>query len=595
MATGQTIQVTLLFVVFFIVVTLYRSLTVVLPRYFYVPFNGWKKHVQAAVEKASKLDKPCVLPRSKFATRFGTIRRRLVLASKEPILYSTVPLNTHKDTASGDIKYSQVLRIPQVDRIPETRASEFLLDVNPKVPTDESRKKIFGFFHPYSDASGGGERVLWEAVRDTLAKSEKNIAAVYTFTLSDNTSVSSILASVKSNFGLDFTEYEKNLIFLQLPNTKRWVIDGSKWKHFTLIAQSLASVYVSILAVSALPPDVWVDTMGFPFTYTWISFCLKVPVVSYVHYPLISSDMLGKLNTASLIGSLKYVYWTAILWIYAVAGSYCDIVLCNSTWTKNHISKVWSFNTSAPVICYPPIGSKVNSGGTREKVIVCIAQFRPEKRHSLILEEFSKYLKKTDSLTPYKLVLVGSVRDDNDKQAVEDLKKLAAKYQISHLVELRLNVKHSELQQLLASAEVGLNAMWNEHFGITVVEYLFNGLVPVVHASAGPKLDICVPWNGEELPINEATDSNATGIFFTSEDDPDYAKINNGVTLSDALVLAETMDPTTRDAMLQRERELALAKFGETAFRSKWNDVIDASLAIEQVKRSSRGDVEKVY
>jgi len=39
--------------------------------------------------------------------------------------------------------------------------------------------------------------------------------------------------------------------------------------------------------------------------------------------------------------------------------------------------------------------------------------------------------------------------------------------------------------------------MWNEHFGIGVVEYQAAGLISVVHNSGGPKLDIVTEVDGE--------------------------------------------------------------------------------------------------
>jgi alpha-1,2-mannosyltransferase len=39
--------------------------------------------------------------------------------------------------------------------------------------------------------------------------------------------------------------------------------------------------------------------------------------------------------------------------------------------------------------------------------------------------------------------------------------------------------------------------MWNEHFGIGVVEYQAAGLISVVHNSGGPKGDIVIPINGQ--------------------------------------------------------------------------------------------------
>jgi alpha-1,2-mannosyltransferase len=40
--------------------------------------------------------------------------------------------------------------------------------------------------------------------------------------------------------------------------------------------------------------------------------------------------------------------------------------------------------------------------------------------------------------------------------------------------------------------------MWNEHFGIGVVEMLAAGLVTVAHDSAGPKMDIVTPSLDED-------------------------------------------------------------------------------------------------
>ena len=61
-----------------------------------------------------------------------------------------------------------------------------------------------------------------------------------------------------------------------------------------------------------------------------------------------------------------------------------------------------------------------------------------------------------------------------------------------------LNCPFAELQQWLGRASVGLHTMWNEHFGIGVVEFIAAGVVPVAHATAGPKQDIVVPTVEED-------------------------------------------------------------------------------------------------
>jgi alpha-1,2-mannosyltransferase len=40
--------------------------------------------------------------------------------------------------------------------------------------------------------------------------------------------------------------------------------------------------------------------------------------------------------------------------------------------------------------------------------------------------------------------------------------------------------------------------MWNEHFGISVVEMMAAGLITIAHRSGGPAMDIVVPHEGVE-------------------------------------------------------------------------------------------------
>ncbi len=64
------------------------------------------------------------------------------------------------------------------------------------------------------------------------------------------------------------------------------------------------------------------------------------------------------------------------------------------------------------------------------------------------------------------MILIGSVRHDEDKQRVEQLRTLVENLNINEEVEFKLNINFTELKQQLNKAMIGLHTMWNEHFGI---------------------------------------------------------------------------------------------------------------------------------
>lgn len=280
-------------------------------------------------------------------------------------------------------------------------------------------------------------------------------------------------------------------------------------------------------AFSLVTPDIFVDTMGYAFSLALSKLLLHdVPTGAYVHYPTISTDMLSSLDTDSDVGSQgvnagkgkgaagigKKIYWELFAKLYSLMGASIDIVMSNSTWTLEHITSLWGewrreFNKPRPVVVYPPVAveeleSEIEvseaSEKKRERVLLYIAQFRPEKNHQLIMNAFAEFMATgTPATKGAKLVLVGSVRDDGDSKRVYELRLQANELKIKESVEFHLDASWPEILDWLRRASVGVNGMWNEHFGIGVVEYQAAGLISVVHDSGGPKRDIVTKIDGE--------------------------------------------------------------------------------------------------
>lgn len=328
--------------------------------------------------------------------------------------------------------------------------------------------------------------------------------------------------------------------------------------------------------------------MGYAFALAFSKFCFpKIPTGAYVHYPTISTDMLGSLDTSPALGKglnagtgkglrgfLKKQYWHLFANLYSRVGGSVDIVMTNSSWTASHIRTLWGpvrtkrRKPYAVSVVFPPcavddiintIPLNAESEAKREPTVLYIAQFRPEKNHALLLRSFARFLKSHSKVKEKgeepglpKLVLIGSVRDASDATRVYELRLLAHELHLTpnHIMFIT-DASFPTILSHLAAASVGANCMWNEHFGIGVVEYQAAGLIPVVNDSGGPKMDIVIAWEGGETGFKASTEEG-------------YAK-------GFAQVLG--MDGEKRLEMRKRARGRARA-FGEEEFEKRWIDEV---------------------
>ena len=92
------------------------------------------------------------------------------------------------------------------------------------------------FFHPYCDAGGGGERVLWEAVTAISQKYSNKQIYIYT---GDEASGKEILKRAEARFNIKV----EDVIFVHLKY--RWLVEAATWPSFTLAGQSFGSILLA--------------------------------------------------------------------------------------------------------------------------------------------------------------------------------------------------------------------------------------------------------------------------------------------------------------------------------------------------------------
>lgn len=112
--------------------------------------------------------------------------------------------------------------------------------------------------------------------------------------------------------------------------------------------------------------------------------------------------------------------------------------------------------------------------------------------------------------------------------------------------------------------------MIDEHFGINVVEFMAAGLIPLSHASAGPLLDIIVPF-----------DSLPTGYHALTP--PEFGA---------RLVEIFELPAEERAAMRARARRSVEVRFGREAFETGWEREWGVLKETESRRRGERSKVE---
>ena len=329
---------------------------------------------------------------------------------------------------------------------------------------------------------------------------------------------------------------------------------GIRWRRSSL--QAAGSLLLAAEAVCRHPPHILVDTTGLHFCLPLLRLLGVPSLACYVHYPIISSDMVGAVATRkaahnnrglvanlAILSYLKLLYYHLLVLCYRFAGRTSDVTMANGTWTCNHLIALWKVQPSivflpcdtiqlqslpidppppsveecgtvlqAASAALPPSSSSSaaagGSSGPRGRLILSVAQFRPEKDQQLQLRAFASLLTKwraigSPSPQPI-LVMAGAVRHSDDQARLEELMVLSEELglisslatEVSDLLRdvveviFAPNLKYGELIELLGHSAVGLHTMWNEHFGIGVVEMLAAGVATIAHNSGGPALDI---------------------------------------------------------------------------------------------------------
>lgn len=198
-----------------------------------------------------------------------------------------------------------------------------------------------------------------------------------------------------------------------------------------------------------------------------------------------------------------------------------DHVIVNSNFTKQVIDTEYKLNS---LVIYPPVTPL--SPGVKENIILSVGRFEPSlnTKHQDVLIEAFKTL--SPQLPGWRLVLAGA---SSSEDWVTKLRNSAQGLS----VEFALNVSHEELCGLYAKSTIYWHAAGyqvdefknpelTEHFGISTVEAISAGCIPLVVPSGGQReivTDDRFHWTTKEELVDKTLNLAKDEKLFTIDFD----------------------------------------------------------------------------
>ena len=254
--------------------------------------------------------------------------------------------------------------------------------------------------------------------------------------------------------------------------------------------------------------------------------------VCYIHYPLLKSVEKGLPRTRNLIYFYPYKNF-----LNFNKNSYSNkLIFANSKFTAAAIEAEFGI---CPNLLYPSVSNKilnhkdVDFDQQRQNHVITISRINAGKDLQII-PHIARLVSTDISFTIAGLL--------DSPELLFYLRKMINRLQLEKRVRILTNISRENLRKILLESKVYLHTKKDEHFGISIVEAMSSGCIPVVHDSGGPREFVSAKFRFKD--IEDAAEKVEKAVKYWS---------------------SEKAKKISRDA----------DKFGEDKFSKQFMDVFD--------------------
>ena len=251
----------------------------------------------------------------------------------------------------------------------------------------------------------------------------------------------------------------------------------------------------------------------------------------FVYYPLLTGADLARVQEFHL----RFFYSKVCAWILARSGEALlnDTVYTISEFSKNALLQTFPGLSGKVSVCYPPsFNGEISCHADRMQRCMSVGSFIPDKNQTDQLAIASQ-------LPEIEFWIVGNVRSQSYFHTCKGFIRRTG----VRNVYLKTDMPFDELQSALRGSMFFLHTMKDEHFGMSTVEAIAAGCIPIVHDSGGQRE--IVPF--EDLRFNSM--EQAVEIFHS------LVKMAPGQISEIRQALQQHIQPFSRDAFRERMRK----------------------------------------